>query len=98
MSDINIGSSDYCRSALQIQSMSQALQYGGPSRMNQTPTRFSSMILGTMMVTTQTGGRAGGRVADSRRIFAYREGLQAGIVEQVAISERAEELGEAKVF
>ncbi|KAH9009258.1 hypothetical protein EDB85DRAFT_1903187 [Lactarius pseudohatsudake] len=45
-----------------------------------------------------TGRRAGGRVTNSRCTFAYGERLEAGMVEQVVISERTEELSGAKVF
>lgn len=68
------------------------------SRVNRTPTLFSNTILRTMIVPRRTGGRAGGRTTDSRCTFAYGEGLEAGMVEQVAISERAEEPGEGKAF
>src|SRR6266702_2283859 len=68
------------------------------SRLNRTPILFSNTILRTRIVPRRTGGSAGRRTTDWRCTFAYGEGLQAGMVEQLAISERAEELGEAKVF
>jgi hypothetical protein len=65
---------------------------------NRTPILFSKAILRTMMVPRKTGGRAGGRWIDSRCTFAYGEWVEAGMVEELAISERADELDDAKVF